>query len=189
MSDSDSYRANPGATPDARGSRRIFEALADRTPHPRAKRMLTDLFGRSARGGPNTAAAAEGLGVSRRTVQRWIHDGIPARSPHAAQMRQQWSDSPAGRRASISPARRKELRDGTGDIGGRITAHVWVHTDDPRNGLKRSFAFSLSRETARELMELSAAGRDAEAHRLLESRLPGFGGAVDLDLASLDIRW
>ena len=31
------------------------------------------IFGANARGGPDTRAAAKGLGVSQRTVQRWLH--------------------------------------------------------------------------------------------------------------------
>jgi hypothetical protein len=49
------------------------------------------LFGPSRRGGPDTAAAAAELGVSRRTVQRWLRpradDHVPISSAHAAQVR------------------------------------------------------------------------------------------------------
>lgn len=34
--------------------------------------MITSVYGKNARGGPNTAKAAKSLGVSQRTVQRWL---------------------------------------------------------------------------------------------------------------------
>ncbi len=37
--------------------------------------VLTLLFGAGRRGGPDTTAAAAALGVSRRSVQRWLHPG------------------------------------------------------------------------------------------------------------------
>lgn len=52
---------------------------------------LLMLFGPTRRGGPNTAAAAAELEVSRRTVQRWLRAPASARAPmswvHAAAVR------------------------------------------------------------------------------------------------------
>lgn len=39
----------------------------------RLLRVMTLRFGTGAHGGPNTAAAATAMGVSQRTVQRWLH--------------------------------------------------------------------------------------------------------------------
>ena len=39
----------------------------------RLLRVMSLRFGTAAHGGPNTAAAAEAMGVSQRTVQRWLH--------------------------------------------------------------------------------------------------------------------
>ena len=45
---------------------------------------LLMLFGPARRGGPDTAAAAAELGVSRRTVQRWLRGPADARAPMSA---------------------------------------------------------------------------------------------------------
>src|SRR5450759_1286974 len=44
-----------------------------RWTHHRLRVVLGVAFGVNARGRPDTAAAAVALGVSRRTVQRWLH--------------------------------------------------------------------------------------------------------------------
>lgn len=44
-----------------------------RWTHHRLRIVLGTAFGLNSRGGPDTAVAAAALGVSRRTVQRWLH--------------------------------------------------------------------------------------------------------------------
>ena len=63
--------------------------LAGTSTSPPAREMLQDLFGTGRRGGPDTARAAQRLGVSRSTVQRWARTGLPntpiaRRDPDAA---------------------------------------------------------------------------------------------------------
>lgn len=63
-------------TPRLRGS--IFQALTGRTgdvsgrPDGDVRQMLVAAYGEGKRGGVDTRAAAEGLGVTQRTVQRWV---------------------------------------------------------------------------------------------------------------------
>ena len=45
--------------------------------------MVRDLYGLTRRGTPDTRTAARQLGVSQRTVQRWIKQGMPRRSAAA----------------------------------------------------------------------------------------------------------
>ena len=64
-------------------------ARAPRWTVSRLRFVLTVAYGAGARGGPDTAAAAAALGVSRRQVQRWLHgkDRALARVP-AARLKQ-----------------------------------------------------------------------------------------------------
>src|SRR5690625_939931 len=68
--------------------------------------LITDLYGTGSRGGPNTKAAAHALGVSRRTVQRWIKAGrLPATSRGAgrlARTHRQWQAQQAAQAAALS---------------------------------------------------------------------------------------
>lgn len=62
---------------------------------------------------PDTRQAAAQLGVSQRTVQRWVQQGTPRRSTAADALNQQrgaWRNSPAGRRTSLSTRREARLR-------------------------------------------------------------------------------
>lgn len=65
--------------PPARNKQRsaIFSGLTgSKAPAPDGRGdlrgMITSIYGKNARGGPDTARAAKGLGVSQRTVQRWL---------------------------------------------------------------------------------------------------------------------
>lgn len=167
-------RDAPASTTQGRGSRAWFESVADKVPRPRAKRMISELFGKNARGGPNTSAAAKQLGVSQRTVQRWVKDGMPKRSPAGEQLSSTWRDSPKGRKASVSPKRRSELRQGKGQGPMvKVTAYVWV-SSDRRNGQRRSFEHALSDAEADQIMDSSIAGDDDETHDIAEASF-GFG--------------
>lgn len=90
-----------------RGSERIWQQLApqdqERPSTPRS--MITRLFGKGPRGGPNTRAAAEALGVSQRTVQKWIHDRRLPKSEGGQKLNSQHQDwrnnTPEGRKHSL----------------------------------------------------------------------------------------
>lgn len=181
----DRWRDQPGTTPEAKGARWILGALRDRSPRPRARRLVTETYGATRRGAPDTARAAADLGVSRRTVQRWVKDGLPARSAHAEQLRRSWADSPAGRRAAISPARVRGLAAGP-SVAGTMDAHVWV-SNDRRNGMRRRFGFAIDGPAMAQVAAAMRAGDDAAAHTLLAEHIEGFGGSVDLDIRGLEL--
>ena len=184
------HKDRSGSTPQEKGVRHLLSAITDKTPRPRAKRLVVETFGKGPRGGPNVGEAARELGVHPSTVRRWIKSGkIPPRSSAGAKLRDQWQSSPAGRRASISPARRRALREAppTSAFAGALTGHVWVDTFDTRNGDQRSFNFTLSAEKTREMHQALIDGEDERALEILEGNLDGFGSQVQIDLT--DFTW
>lgn len=193
VQDPDEYvmKGDGGLTGPARskdhGGSRIFKAIADKAPRPRAKRMLTELFGKNTRGdGPDTAAAAGQLGVSRRTVQRWLSDGMPtsSRSPAAEKLRGQWTNSPAGRKASVTPARRQHLI-GQG-LQGRMRGRFWI-SSDKRNGQSRWININFNPTEAESIYRGSIDGDDS-AHGSLENVLAKkFQGSVAVNIEEMEI--
>lgn len=148
--------------------------------------MVGDLFGLTPRGGPNTKAAAEALGVSQRTVQRWIQQGLPKRSrtdvPEQLKRRHQaWRKGPGGRRAAMSTRREARLRNKgtTVNFLGNITISA-----DKR---KRSTSVPLSGEQMSRLLDAAMAGDDLAAHEALENAFgDAFGGSVQLEIDGLE---
>lgn len=176
-----------GATPEEKGTHHLFSAIADKIPRPRAKRLVVETYGKGPRGGPNVTAAAKELGVHPSTVRRWIHSGkLPARSEAGAKLRSNWENSPAGRRASVSPERRRALRSASPNavFSGALTGHIWVDTFDSRNGDERSFNFTLSAEKTRQLNQAIIDGDEEKALSILESNIDGFGSSVQIDLTN-----
>ena len=72
--------------------------------------MLLAAFGEGRRGGVNTRAAAQGLGVSQRTVQRWLAPEGHQRSRPSAGHRKTLTAS-ARRAATTKQGRRRALAD------------------------------------------------------------------------------
>lgn len=178
-----------GQTPEERGSGRLFKALISRVPKPQAKRLVTETYGKTSRNTPNVKAAAAEFGVHPDTVRRWIREGMPKKSPAADKLRSSWENSPKGRKASLSPERRKAIS-GAGKKGvfsGTLTGYVWVDTYDRRNGDERSFEFTMDEAKAQQINEAVLAGDDERAHEILQSSLNGFGSSVDIDLT--DFSW
>lgn len=184
MATADEWRDDPGQTVQERGSRLIFDALADRAPNPRAKRLITELYGKNSRGNPNAQAAARALGVHPSTVYNWLKKGLPS-SIHAQDLRDRWQESPSGRRARISPGQISKLTSGF-TASGTMTAHVWI-SNDRRNGLARSFSWQMKSTDLERVIAASRAGNDEEAHRILEESLEGFGGSAHLDITDLGV--
>jgi hypothetical protein len=82
--------------------------------------QLLAAYGTGARGGLNTRAAAKDLGVSQRSVQRWVRGENRPSGTHQqalAKRSRQAATTRAGRRRSLSHARqRRETR-----YGGRVS--------------------------------------------------------------------
>src|SRR5919202_1113461 len=92
----------------------VFEAMTGKKAPVRDPNQLTDpnvvrnqivtAYGRGRRGGPDTAAAARDLGVSRRTVQRWLSGGTGVSPQH-----RQGLQRAARRAAETKTGRRRAL--------------------------------------------------------------------------------
>lgn len=173
---------------DDRGLSKLWAAVRKapergRTPNE----MVADLFGTTRRGTPNTRAAADELGVSQRTVQRWLKQGrLPARSRTDAAERLQrahnrWKNTPTGRQAAISPRREARLRrQGT---TMRFLGTVTISSDKRR----RSTTVQVTGDQMGRILDASLSGNDAAAHRELEDAFgQAFGGSVSLSIDELD---
>lgn len=183
------FKDSTGETPAGRGSDRLLAAIRDNSPNPRPKRLITETYGTGPRGGPNVRAAADDLGVHTSTIYRWLKQGPPKRhTPAIDQLRNNWRDSPKGRRASISTARRAAMTTGRAPIGGAVKGNVFIDTRDPRNGQARGFNFTLSPEDSNRMMTALLAGDDAGAHQIWQSSLQGFGASVEVDIQSIEFR-
>lgn len=181
----DDVDASSDANSTPRGSGLFRQVISDRAPRPRPKRMITELYGKSARGGPNVTAAAEATGRHPSTIRRWIKNGLPKRSGAGDQLRAAWQDSPPGRKASMSPARRRAIESRTSPVGGSVTGKVQMDTDDIRNGLSRTFNYTISADAARRMSRAIMAGDDALAHSIFEDSLQGFGTKINIDIDDL----
>ena len=171
----------------ASGPWRYLGGLIENTPRPQARTMLRDLFGRGSRdrSRPDTAAVAEALGVTQRSVQRWVRDNkLPA--GRRAELQARWDDSPAGRKRRISQAAQNAFRSGS-QMAAVVHAKIEI-SDDRRNGKDRYFTLTFGSEDSSALMNAVLAGDDAEAERIWEGALEsGFGGGVGIDY--LDTAW
>jgi hypothetical protein len=111
----------PGFTPDLRQT--LFGALTGRAgevtgrPDGDLRGMLQAAFGEGRRpGGVNTRAAAESLGVTQRTVQRWLagagrqrHRANPEHLRAIAARARQAATTQRGRRAALGAVRQGPL--------------------------------------------------------------------------------
>ena len=156
-----------------------------REPAATPATMVRDLFGVTRRGTPDTRAAAAQLGVSQRTVQRWIKLGMPAKSAVAAGLAQQhetWRAGPAGRRARLSTRREARLR----NQGTQMVFYGRVRiSSDTR---KRGTTVTISPERMGLILDATLAGNDQAAFKELEGAFgDAFGGSVTLlDVEQLD---
>ncbi|MGL5826244.1 MAG: helix-turn-helix domain-containing protein [Nocardioides sp.] len=149
---------------------------SEKAPTPGS--MVLDLFGVTRRGTPNSKEAAERLGVSQRTVQRWIKQGMPMRSSAAADLAQQhgsWRSSPGGRRARLSTRRESRLR----NKGTQMVFYGKVRvSSDVR---KRGTTVTVDPERMGQILDASLAGNDQLALGRLEDAFgDAFGGSVTL---------
>lgn len=150
-----------------------------------AQSMVRDLYGTAPRGGLNTRAAAEALGVSQRTVQRWIKTGqLPARSEAAEQLQnthQAWKATPEARQAAMSPRREARLR----NKGTTMVFHGMIAISADKR--RRSTTVDLTGEQMSRILDAALANDDVLAHQELEAAFgSAFGGSVSLEIDQLE---
>jgi hypothetical protein len=173
-------------TPKRTKAQALWDAVR-KTPEkaPTPESMVRDVYGVSRRGTPDTRAAAQQLGVSQRTVQRWLKEGMPRRSPAAdalAQRHRGWRDSAAGRRARLSTRRESRLRNkGTSML---FYGKVRISADERRRGT----TVTIDGERMGRMLDAALAGNDQLALAELEDAFgDAFGGSVTLvDIEQLD---
>ena len=187
---SDAIRSSKSSIAD-----RLWASVADK-PVPNAKpaTMMRDLYGKAAgsrgAGRPDTAAAAAGIGVSRRTVQKWIRDGMPApgRSAKADRLRAQWAASPAARKRQISPARRAQMLPPAGSTIAVRGTFVVSGTDKSSNAVRTVNIHSFDPEQRKKMIDSLVAGDEEAAYDAFVAGLnTDFSG--DVDVAVTDINW
>jgi hypothetical protein len=169
--------------------KKIWSAAVPEAARPVTPRvMIQRLFGRTPRGRPDTKAAADQLGVSQRTVQRWIHDRKPPKSDAGQQLQssyQQWQNTAAGRKSALGRKADARVR-GT----RRITFTGWLkisHDVRERKNMQIDIR-AQHRPLVDNLVDQLAAGNDQAAHEALEDLVTNtadWGGDVYLRIDSL----
>ncbi|MGO2045791.1 MAG: hypothetical protein ACTH2X_00970 [Brachybacterium tyrofermentans] len=118
----------------------IFRGLTGRQGAPTGgsvRDMIVSAYGTTKRGGPNTRAAAESLGVSQRSVQRWIagenrKQRNAPRSDHLSTLR-----TKARQAATTKKGRKSSLGDARARFAGRKSAKLTTHAlQGPEGGGK-----------------------------------------------------
>lgn len=169
----------------ARTFRSLFAALAGKPERPTLRTQLAQVYGQNARGGPDTARAATLLGVSQRTVQRWVKAGKLPESAHgrvAADDITGWRDSSEGRAQLLGPRRSERLA--TQGFTAAVSGVFTVSKDKRR----RTVEAAIDPEHARDIVDALRSGDDAAAHRALEDAYgDAFGGSVKIDLEGMEI--
>lgn len=167
---------------------RLWQAFRppERSNTPRAK--LLDLFGRH-KGRVNVKRAAEELGVSQRTVRRWVQTRKIPRSAAGERLRSShatWRDSAAGRRKALNQSARAQA---AGIDAFKYTG--WVRISRDRRWRKGMQVPVQDEKDMQRMLGCLADGDDRGAHRALEDIVTagGFGGSVELDIDHLDIDW
>jgi hypothetical protein len=152
---------------------------------PTTESMVRDLYGQTPRGKPDTKAAAQQLGVSQRTVQRWLQQGMPKRSAAAGVLAQRhgaWRNAPEGRRARLSTRREARLRNkGTTMV---FYGKVRISADERRRGT----TVTIDGNRMGQILDAALDGNDQLALARLEDAFgDAFGGSVTLvDIEQLD---
>ena len=158
----------------------ITSLLAGNSDRPTFKTLLSRMYGTTKTGRPNLDKASADLGVSKRTMQRWVKNGEPAQSKAgtAAQQRMTtWKNSPEGRRARISPRREQRLRQG---FQIKVTG-TFVISQDRRP--RRDVGFDISDDHANAMFDSYLSGNDAGVNRALDDAAgDAFGGSVHVEV-------
>lgn len=159
-------------------ARNLFEAITGRPSDKSIRDQVREVYGTNSRGGANTAAAAEDLGVSARTIQRWIKADKTPHSDNGATFGRKhtdWRNSAAGRAEVPVTKTEKQLRSNGGTIGFNGTVAISSDRTD------RTVNIILSAQEMSAVLDALRNGDDTAAHTVLESALESWtGGSVSL---------
>lgn len=188
-----------------RGARRqaLFEALTGRTDHSLDRTAPTDVaamlmsrFAYEYRGEQrvNTADAAKFLGVSRRTVQKYLKQGrMPDKSPAYKKLRlaiRQQVTRKAGRQATVAEARRKAAA--SLEKNGGVRLKVYGMQGPPPSSKEdlrrvRNSYHEISGDQFEQMLDAYVDGGDQAMQDWLQDTFAGEGGYLpDWTISSID---
>lgn len=169
-----------------RNSEKIWDSVKAKVGRGRAPTPLAamqKLYGKGRGGkGVNTKAAAQDLGVSQRTVQRWVKDRRTPKSEAGARLTQQyqaWQNTPRGRASALGRRHQGAVREAKRFT---ITCTVKISTDV---GKRTNMAIDIADDSRGDwnlMVDHMIAGDDAGMHDYLErvTGQSGFGGDVEI---------
>lgn len=176
---------NDDGTERPSGTEHIWQAVGrDAAAEPGdVSVLLSDVYGRNSRGHVNAKAAAADLGVSERTVQRWVKQGKLPSNDNGERVRRGWKESPEARAARMNPRRESRIRSKGTTVQFKGVIRI---SSDKRNHQSRPVNLELTPEQAGDLLDALLAGNDEAAHAALEDAFGDhFGGDVELAIESL----
>lgn len=143
--------------------------------------LLSDLYGANRRGGVNARAAAADLGVSERTVQRWVKADRLPENANGQRARADWHRSADVRAGRMNSRRESRLRSKGTTI--RFTGVLMISRDKRR---RKDLPITLTGEQAGDILDALLAGNDEDARLALEDAFgDALGGDVELAIEAL----
>lgn len=158
----------------------LVDALTNgHTPTPPAgvADALAYTYGTGRGGRANTRAAAAALGVSQRTVQRWMRQP-PTRSPHVDELRRQAAaaaDTAPRRREALNRRREARIRHSGAQV--KLTARTRV-SDDRRD---RDITYRFTGEQLEPVMQAYLDGGEQAARAALGDLFRDHYGGVGIE--------
>lgn len=143
--------------------------------------LLTDLYGANRRGGVNAKSAAADLGVSERTVQRWVQTDRLPDNTNGKRARSDWHRSVEVRAGKMNSRRESRLRSKGTTV--RFTGTLTISRDKRR---RTDLPIILTGEQAGDILDALLAGNDEDARLALEDAFgDALGGDVELAIEAL----
>lgn len=166
-------------------SRSLWQALSRTKSAATPRARIAEMYGKDAHGRPNTRAAAADLGVSQRTIQRWVKAGKQPSSPAGQQLSRRhsgWVSSSAGRESQMGSRREARLRKNGTTISffGAITI-----SGDHRK--EKHLDISVTGDQLSAMLDAALQGNDRGAHDALEAAFSDAFGGASITLTPKDL--
>jgi len=146
--------------------------------------LLSDLYGTNQRGGVDAKTAGAELGVSARTVQRWVKADRLPQNANGTKARSDWRASADVRAGRMNARREQRLRSKGTTI--RFTGTLKVSTDSRK---RTDLPIELTPEQTSDILDALLAGNDEDARIALEDAFgDALGGDVELAIEALETR-